>query len=297
MKKNCDFILVVLSTMFIFSTLSYAQEMLVGVNMENADAWKTCALNQGADNTVTYEFNYTAEKPMAGAGGCLHVTGTNTGTGDGKLTNFMFYQQVTLQGGVSYAFDLAYKDVRTNNYWFEAYAGPNEPAVGSDYGTAQGAIFLGGWKSNNWVPSECLTDEFDGTFLQDACIANGTNPFIFEGSGDLVVYVGFRMGIYDEGANGYTFEVFVDDVSLKGPGTPLYDHTFPGRLLVYPNPASGKITVANIESKNIQIVNLAGQEVIQYNVTSRNMDFNVSGLAKGLYLLKSDDSMVKLMIK
>jgi hypothetical protein len=264
--------------------------------MESADDWATCALNTGADNTVEYEFNYTGDKPSEGDGGCLYITGTNTGTGDGQGTNFMFYQQVTLQRGVAYTFDLAYKDLRTNNYWFEAYVGPNEPEVGGDYGTANGAYFIGGWKSTNWEVA-CPADEFDGTFVETACIASGTNPFTYEGTGDTIVYIGFRMGIWDGEGNGYAFEVFVDNVSLTGPESSVRNYADPGKVNVFPNPASGKVTVANIESDQIRIFNLAGQELLQVSVNNKIMNLDLSGLTKGMYLLKAGDSAAKLMIE
>ena len=88
-----------LFTAIAFSTISFtfllnAQEMIVGGDMENADAWKISKLNQDTDNTVEYTFGYTDVIPTAGAGGCLYVSGTNTGAENGQLTNFMFYQQM-----------------------------------------------------------------------------------------------------------------------------------------------------------------------------------------------------------
>lgn len=286
-----------LGLFLLFSSKSSAQEMIVGGNMENADDWLTCALNTGADNTVEYEFDYTSDKPSAGVGGCLYVTGTNTGTGDGQGTNFMFYQEVTIQRGVPYTFDLAYKDIRTNNYWFEAYIGPDEPAVGADYGAGGGRVFLGGWKSSNWEGTNCPGDQWDGTLLLDGCAPNDTNPVTFAGTGEITVYVGFRMGIWDGEANGYTFEVYVDNVSLKGPESSVHNYTDPNRVTVFPNPASGIVTVTNIESGDIRIFNLAGQEVLQFSMTKKVMNLDVSGLDKGMYLLKSGDSTAKLMIE
>jgi hypothetical protein len=297
MKKIYFLASIVISLFLLLSSKSFAQDMIVGGNMENADNWTTCALNTGADNSVTYEFNYTGDKPTAGVGGCLYIAGTNTGTGDGQGTNFMFYQQVTLQYGVPYTFDLAYKDVRTNNFWFETYIGPNEPTVGSDYGAAQGATFMGGWKSSNWESINCPGDQWDGTLLLDGCAPNDTNPKTYEGTGEITVYIGFRMGIWDGEANGYSFEVYVDNVSLTGPGSSVRNYTDPNKVNVFPNPASGKVTVANIESDKIRIVNLAGQEVLRCNVTHKVMNLDVSGLSKGLYLLKSGDSTAKLMIE
>jgi hypothetical protein len=296
MKKIYLPFTMMLGFFLLVSSKSSAQDMIVGGNMENADAWMTSALNMDADNSVNFEFNYTGDKPTAGVGGCLYVSGSNTGNTGGNLTNFMFYQQVTLQGGVPYTFDCAYKDVRTNNYWFEVYIGPNEPAVGSDYTTAQGAHFLGGYKSTNWEVN-CPGDAFDATFLETACSPNDTNPITLEGTGDITVFVGFRMGIYDNTGGGYSFETYVDNVSLTGPGSAVRNYTDQGRVNVFPNPASGKVTVSNIASDHIRIFNLAGQEVLQFNVKNKVMNLDVTGLKKGMYLLKSGDSAAKLMIE
>jgi hypothetical protein len=296
MKKFYFLASIGMTLFLLFSSKSFAQDMIVGGNMENADDWSTCALNTGADNTVDYEFDFTGDKPSAGVGGCLYVVGSNTGTGDGQGTNFMFYQQVTLQCGVPYTFDLAYKDVRTNCYWFEAYVGGPEPAVGGDYSAGEGITFIGGWKSTNWEQS-CHSDAFDATLADSACTPNGVNPFTIEGTGDTTVYIGFRMGIWDGDANGYSFEVYVDNVSLTGPNTAIRNYTDPNRVNVFPNPASGMITVANIGSDEIRIFNLAGQEVLQFIAAGRIMNLDVSGLNKGMYLLKSGDSTAKLMIE
>lgn len=296
MKKFYFLASIGMTLFLLFSSKSYAQDMITGGNMENADDWATCALNTGADNSVEFEFNYTGDKPTAGVGGCLYVTGSNTGTGDGQGTNFMFYQQVTLQCGVPYTFDLAYKDVRSEKYWFEAYVGGPEPAVGGDYSAGAGILKIGGWKWSGWETS-CSSDEFDDTFIETACIADGINPFTLEGTGDTTVYVGFRMGIWDDAGGGLSFEVYVDNVSLMGPESSVRNYTDPEQVNVFPNPASGKVTVTNIGSKDIRIFNLAGQEVLQMNVAHRVMNIDVSGLDKGMYLLKSGDSTAKLMIE
>ena len=115
MKNIYTISLLIVSLLFIGSLGSSAQEMIVGGDMENGDSWSTSTLNQDGDNTVTTEFGYTGDKPSAGVEGCLHLVGSNTGTDGGNLTNFMVYQQVTIQRGAEYNLDFAYKDIRTNN--------------------------------------------------------------------------------------------------------------------------------------------------------------------------------------
>jgi len=68
-------------------------------------------------------------------------------------------------------------------------------------------------------------------------------------------------------------------------------------MAVYPNPASGQIHVSGLEPGNLRIFDLTGQEVLQSKVTRRNMDVDVSAFEKGLYLIQSGDSAVKLVIE
>ncbi len=296
MKKIYIFIGCVWLILLPFRARSFGQEMLVDGDMENADAWLKTPLNLDAGNTVEFEFNYTEDGPTAGAWGCLRVAGTNTGTSGGNLTNYMFYQEVTLQRGVEYTFNCAYKDVRTNNYWFEVWVGGNEPADGSDYGADQKAMLVGGYKSTNWE-SKCPADIFDGIFLETACTPGGTNPFSYEGTGDTTVYFGFRMGIWDDTGGNYTFETLVDNVSLMGPVSAVRDHSKSGSMTIYPNPASRQLQVTGLEPGSLRIFDLTGREALQFKVTKRNMDLDVSVLEKGLYLIQSGNSAVKLVIE
>jgi hypothetical protein len=286
----------VLLILLLFPVSSFAQEMLIGGNMENPDDWATSPLNMDAGNTVEFEFYYTDEIPSTGSDGCLRVTGTNTGTSGGNLTNFMFYQQVTLQRGVAYTFNCAYKDKRTNNYWFEVWVGGIEPAEGADYRTNEGATFIGGYKSSNWAP-ECTMDVFNGNFLGTACSPDGHNPLILAGTGDTTLFFGLKMGIWDDQSSNFTFETLVDNVSLMGPVSAVKNYSGTGNMTLYPNPASGQVHITGIESDNLRIYNLTGQEVLQFRVTKRNMDFDLSGLETGLYFLRSGDSTAKLLIE
>jgi hypothetical protein len=283
--KKFYFLTMLLSVLFILGSFSSnAQEMIVGGDMEDEDDWEISFLNQDPDNEVTIDFGYTDDKPQYGEEGCLHVYGTNTGTTGGNLTNVMFYQELTLTRGVEYTFDGAYKDSRTNNYWTEVYVGGNEPAVGADYGTSQGAVFVSGFKSTNWE-SACPSDQFDGTFQEDACIANTTNLVFFEGEGDTTVYFGFRMGIWDGDGNNYDFEVWIDNISLMGPDQTAVKNLSASDISVYPSQVTEFVNVqikSNI--KNIELVNNAGQTVRTFRqIDAKSVRINMNELNRGLY--------------
>lgn len=278
-----------LSTLFAFFLMAgnislYAQEMIIGGDMEDEGDWEISFLNQDPDNDVVIDFGYTDVKPQYGKDGCLHVYGTNTGTTGGNLTNVMFFQQLTLKRGVEYSFDGAYKDKRTNNYWTEVYVGGNKPAEGADYGGDQKAVFVSGFKSSNWE-SACPSDEFDGTFAEDACIANTTNLVFFEGEGDTTVYFGFRMGIWDGDGNNYDFEVWIDNISLKGPDNTSARTLAASDISVYPSQVTDFVNVqikSNI--KNIELVNNAGQTVRTFKqIDAKSVRINMNELNRGLY--------------
>lgn len=286
-------------SLFAFASKTFTQEMLSGINMEEADgnSWSTSKLNQSDGNTVTYTFGYTDDKPSAGTGGCLYVTGTNAGTAENPLTNFIFYQQVTLQKGITYTFDGAYKDNRTNNYWTEVYWGGKEPEIGSDYGTDQDAVFVSGFKSTNWE-TNCTSDVFDGTFQKDACTPGTTNSILIEGEGDTTIFFGFRIGIWDDGANGYTFEVLLDNISLKGPESGSSLRNLTTDVSVFPTPVVNTVTVkAGKIIRDVQVIDLLGKTVFSKdNISSDNVTINLSFLMEGIYYIKITDITGKSFI-
>ena len=275
---------------YVISLCTYGQDVITGGDMEDSEAWEVSLLNTDGDNTVTYEFGYTEITPAEGEGGCLYVSGTNTGTSGGNLTNIMFYQILNLQRGVNYTFDGAYKDVRTNNYWTEVWIGGNEPEVGSDYGTAQGAVLVSAFKSKNWE-ALCPTDTFDGTFLNDACVAGITNQVLFEGEGDTMVYFGFRSGIWDDQGSEYTFEVYFDNISLTAEGTSVNDHINTNQFVIAPNPFNEQITISSTTRiKEVFIINVVGQTVYhQSDVQSSTLVVNLSDVESGIYFIKLTD--------
>lgn len=59
-------------------------------------------------------------------------------------------------------------------------------------------------------------------------------------------------------------------------------------LLVYPNPTKGQITVANVKSCKIQITDINGRIIKEYNnITKTNLQIDLTGVAKGMYFIKT----------
>ena len=61
-------------------------------------------------------------------------------------------------------------------------------------------------------------------------------------------------------------------------------------MLVSPNPATNKLTVAFADGKNyeVQLINILGKVALQKNVISSN-NIDVSGLDRGVYFVKISD--------
>lgn len=275
---------------YVISLCTNGQDVITGGDMEDSEAWEISLLNTDGDNDVIYEFGYTQTTPAEGEGGCLYVYGTNTGTAGGNLTNVMFYQLLNLQRGVNYIFNGAYKDVRTNNFWTEVWVGGNEPQEGSDYDAAMGATRISGFKSSNWEAS-CASDEFDGTFLNDACMADATNQVFFEGEDDTLVYFGFRSGIYDTDGSGYTFEVYIDNISLTAEGTSAVSDVHADHFVVAPNPFHRYITISSaIQIKEISIFNVVGKQVYhKSDLHSAIYLVDLSDEESGVYFIRLSD--------
>jgi hypothetical protein len=54
----------------------------------------------------------------------------------------------------------------------------------------------------------------------------------------------------------------------------------------YPNPATDKITIETLQSATIEILNIHGQKILQQQVRQGKTDIDISGFAKGVYVLR-----------
>lgn len=260
---------------------SNAQVNLIsGGNMESADEahWSVTTLETDPANSSNYEFGYTADGPSGGQDGALHYTITNTGDNGAHL---MFYQQVTLEKGKHYIFDMAAKAIQEmNNSWFEVYIGGSEPQDGADYGG--GATPLGGWKWSEWEEGCAGLDLFDGTLREIGCLPNSSDTIYFEGTGDTVMYIGFKAGIW---ATATTIEFVVDNISLTELEATSIEVKELSTTSIYPNPASSVLNVVS-ENKiaNVRIYNVMGQKVMEQNQVANQI--NIAKLEPGLHFIE-----------
>ncbi len=62
------------------------------------------------------------------------------------------------------------------------------------------------------------------------------------------------------------------------------------KLSLYPNPASGmvRVTLPSMDYKTITMTDLAGRTVLRTNLNARDMDINLSGIPKGIYVIQAE---------
>ncbi len=201
MKKSYGLSLT-LAICLLVSGAATGQNLLQGGDMESEDYWNVSLLNSDVD--VTYEFGYTETTPAHGEGGALMVSSSVSGDEGDQLSNIVFYQEVTLEGGETYLFDGAFKDVDgLDQFWAEVSILQEAPEVGEDWGDHFSGF-------NTW--GGC-GDGVDGTFVEDGC--EGDNLYTVEGEGEQTLYFGIKVGngSWDAGVTR-AFTVLIDEVSL-----------------------------------------------------------------------------------
>ena len=120
-----------LTGVFLLTAFNFlqAQEMIVGGDMETGDAWTIISCTETTGMDVNNEFGYLDDGPLAGQDGCFHSWGSENASD----VNLLLYQKVTIQLGVKYSLNLAFKNtIEFNGMWVEVYIGITEPEEGVD---------------------------------------------------------------------------------------------------------------------------------------------------------------------
>lgn len=136
---------------------------------------------------------------------------------------------------------------------------------------------------------------------------NPTLPFVYNGLcrydawGDLFTYT---VNVFDGNSchESYTFQVDEcgsrtlvdpdkDPAKIKLTGTDAGD-----RMEIWPNPARSVLNLQSDEQGLYQIMNTAGQVVIQGNHNSPQSEINLEGLSPGVYIMRLGSKQEKLII-
>ncbi len=186
-----------------------------GGNMEDPSKWNVYWNTFDAKDTGTYEFNYTADVPAAGEGGCYRVTAA------GQAAN-MLWQPVTIVPGHQYKLEGAYKYLADTavNVWVEYFLTRIKPHGGGD--TVTGEISTGiGYGMNTWAGANNVN--FEGTFQDDFTLANVTKPVIL--ISDTVTqtewYLAMKAGCWNAlGDTAPVFDLVFDEIYMYDLGAP-----------------------------------------------------------------------------
>jgi hypothetical protein len=279
MKKKI-YTIFALVALFTFSGLT-AQEMIVGGDMESADAWTIHESEPNPAPGVDYAFGYTDDGPTAGSGGCFHMSYT------GQYCNLLIFQEITLKAGVAYTVTAAFKGVtEASSFWSEILIGTTAPVDGLDYKPTWGVdnVDATAHAFNTWEDCELVVD---GTYQDDGCVHNLPSPYVPEGDvgTDVVVYIGIKSGVYNFDVDAVTMDVTIDNISLMGPDVAV-NKDVAGKFTCYPVPASNKLHFAGAEIEGAQanIYNINGQRVARHTIA--NSSVSVDNLATGLYFVE-----------
>lgn len=179
-------------------------EKLYGGNMENPDFWAITNLNATSIPTATW--NYTQDAPTDGDGGNLHVEAVV----NNSTSQYCIWQSVDLLADSAYVFDGLFKDLTEggiDHFWCEVYIGNVPPIDGEDYNADPEGIEMVSY-FNTW---EHPITGLDAHFADSAF--NPANPY--QPAADGTYYFVLKMGNTDWEATDYSFEVLIDELSLK----------------------------------------------------------------------------------
>jgi hypothetical protein len=183
-------------------------EIVKGGNMEDASAWTFYYNVADAKDTLgTIQFNYTADKPAAGHGGCYRVSTY------GQSATFL-YQKIRLLPGHTYRWDGAFKNVtnKATNTWLEYGLMKNQP-TGGEIATGE---FSYVFNLNTWMGKDTLN--VDTTFGKYFPFSGATsNTFkLPESETDTEWFIVIKNGCWGAavGDTATKFDFLYDDISI-----------------------------------------------------------------------------------
>ena len=280
-------------------TPASTENFITGGGFEDASDWTV--FDMASTDPAAVEFNYTADRPAAGSGGCLHVSGASTNS------NVLVYQELTLKAGVTYELTGAFKDLggdNGNGFWSQLYMSTEPPVEGVDWKPPAGANTDYNLGFNSW--SGCSGAGVDGTFQDNGCDGKNTRFYTAPGEAgrDVIAYFGVKTGVWS-GTDPLSYNVLIDDVKLI-PATNGIEEERTVKIgsyrleQNYPNPfnpatrigyslagtANVEIAVYDMRGRRIKIlldgVGTAGFHEIQWNGT----DLSGNAVPAGIYLCK-----------
>jgi hypothetical protein len=202
----------------------------------------------------------------------------------------------------------------TGNSWTTVSSGLNNHAVwalaingnsifaGTNYGIYKSINDGATWSvSNNGL----IHDTTNAFIVHGTNIFAGTNNGVFISKDDGNNWIAVNSGLIDSTYHGYITSLAIkgDTIYAGTWGQGVWKRSLSqmtgieelknnaSNISVYPNPATNNFTIESLQKATIEILNTQGQTIFQQQLQQGKSDIDISGLAKGVYIvrLKSND--------
>jgi hypothetical protein len=190
------------------STSTISDNLILDGAMDDTNAWQYRQLWINSDNEVNHGF-------VNGEFAFRSVQGVS-------YSNAIIWQEVPVESGVGYRFDIYLRSGGTANSWVEIYFGTDDPiesASGDDYTSNGAQIFVKSFGNNE----NCGVNSFEGSIFD--IVTNGCSlpsDSLIDSNGDVTfassnltsngtIFIGIKAGNYD---GTFGTGVFINNVSL-----------------------------------------------------------------------------------
>lgn len=231
----------------------------------------------GAGQSVCLDFAYVFDDEISGTDNTVNVTMLKKRIGE--IRTFFFNQQLECL-----YYEHNFMQTQSGSYVDTLLAFVDTCAIDPyspiDTVWINGLFTVGNTVYIDWI----VTQQGDTFYFNNV-------PYIVQNSGNQLFVLVLRC--YLDGRGSQTHYVYINAAAEASPepGKPLLGIT------LFPNPASDYITVVFPEAKSqevIQILNMNGQVIDAYEISSSSVSIPVAGLASGVYLLhavRSNESL------
>ena len=149
-----------------------------------------------------------------------------------------------------------------------------------------------------WEPQVFLSDDFMLSYTEhvypQAAVIDNTLIVAVQTDGTTGSFV-MGGGDNDDGDNfysGYTYDL---NSLFPGVGVPEIEHNT--HVSVYPNPATGQISVTLNKDAEVKVFNITGQTVITMNGHAGANILDISSLISGVYFINAGNDTQKIIVK
>ena len=149
-----------------------------------------------------------------------------------------------------------------------------------------------------------ISDTTHWTTIQGSFIADSNYSYLMIGN----FFENAQTNILVREGTGYSSYYYVDDVIVSTDST-IIDYTlgmaessYTNKLMLYPNPAKDKLTLVfenkqNTKNNQALFYNLLGELIYEKPITETNTEIDISFLKRGLYYVKVQNAVAKVLVE